>query len=229
MVYEKDDPDWFVVEKVDGDIGLAPSNYVEHCDETANTTTKAPTPAVAVETLKETTSSCEPKWAIALFPFTPESSEETSLADHEQVLVTEYVGNKDWWTIEHKDGTSGIVPASYVKFQDEYEAILRVEEEKEENNRLEAAQREKDQREKERQKELAEHNRIKEQEDKEKARQAEAERRRKMQEEAKQREIDAKRQASVSLDDHERKHLVFLICNSLVCCCFTSVRFRFSK
>jgi hypothetical protein len=28
-LYEKDDPDWFVVENSKGEIGLAPSNYVE--------------------------------------------------------------------------------------------------------------------------------------------------------------------------------------------------------
>lgn len=238
------------MEKANGDIGLAPSNYVESCDITATvakaptatkapTTTKAPTPAIAVEIIKEASASCAPKWAIALFAFTPESSEETSLEDHEQVLITDYVSNKDWWTIEHKDGASGIVPSSYVKFQDEYEADLRAEEEQEEKKRLEAAatatremekkrQQEQDQRDKERQRELAEHNRMKEQEEKEKARQAEAERRRKMQEEAKQREIDAKRQASVNEHDQGSRFIV-LIYSIIVCCCFTSIRLRFTK
>ena len=28
-LYEKDDPDWFIVASSKGDIGLAPSNYIE--------------------------------------------------------------------------------------------------------------------------------------------------------------------------------------------------------
>ncbi|KAL0143009.1 SH3 domain-containing protein, partial [Mucor lusitanicus] len=35
-LYENDDPDWFVVEKSNGDIGLAPSNYVEQQGATSN-------------------------------------------------------------------------------------------------------------------------------------------------------------------------------------------------
>lgn len=224
-LYEKDDPDWFIVEKVNGDIGLAPSNYVEETKETphtkkvnsapnltqinaapaAATTTPTPTPTAATQERV-----CEPKWAIALYTFSPESAEETHLDDLEQVLVTDHVSSAEWWTIEHKDGTSGIVPASYVKFQDEYEADLRREDEEEE--RRKAAEKEKQElaareqkrreeyeaRDKERQKELAERNRQREQEEKERARQLEAERRRKMQEEAKQREVEAKRQATVS-------------------------------
>ncbi|CEP18823.1 hypothetical protein [Parasitella parasitica] len=159
---------------------------------------------------------CEPRWAIALFAFKPETDEETHLQEHEQVLITDYVTSSDWWTIEHKDGTAGIVPANYVKFQDEYEADLRAEEAEEEKRRSEAAAaaaaKEKQQRqmeelarkrkeeevllEKQRQTELAELNRQKDLEEKEKARQAEVDRRKKMQEEAKQKEIDAKRQAA---------------------------------
>lgn len=229
-LYEKDDPDWFIIEKANGDIGLAPSNYVEETsatpetkkvDSTPTTQTKAVAPvapalvaATAPVTATPATPSkepvCEAKWAIALYTFSPESAEETHLDDLEQVLVTDHVSSEEWWTIEHKDGTSGIVPASYVKFQDEYEADLRKENEEEEKKKAvekekqELAAREQKRREeyeardKERQKELAERNRQREQEDKEKARQMEAERRRKMQDEAKQKEVEAKRQAAVS-------------------------------
>lgn len=226
-LYEKDDPDWFIVEKANGDIGLAPSNYVEETKETPQTkkvnsapnstqTKAAPEPATAPAATTPTPTAvtqepvCEPKWAIALYTFSPESAEETHLDDLEQVLVTDHVSSAEWWTIEHKDGTSGIVPASYVKFQDEYEADLRREDEEEERRKVaekekqELAAREQKRREeyeardKERQKELAERNRQREQEEKEKARQLEAERRRKMQEEAKQREVEAKRQATLA-------------------------------
>jgi hypothetical protein len=171
---------------------------------------------------------CEAKWAIALYPFTPESSEETSLAQHEQVLVTDYVGSNDWWVIEHKDGKSGIVPASYVQFQDEFEAQTAKEEEEEElkkkkeqqeeivRRQREEKQREEQQRLQEEQKrqeegkkrkqeqdevlkkQMEERERQRQQEEKEKARQIEVERRRKMQEEAKQKELDAKKMSNVS-------------------------------
>jgi hypothetical protein len=185
-------------------------------------------PSVTSNFVPETTAptpdhepACEPRWAIALFPFKPESDEETYLTEHEQVLITDYVGSTDWWTIEHKDGTTGIVPANYVKFQDEYEAELRAEEEAEEKKRSEiaaasaakeAAAREKQRKEMEerqqkqkeqddlkRQKEMTELNRQRDLEEKERARQAEVDRRRRMQEDAKQKEIDAKRQANVSI------------------------------
>lgn len=189
----------------------------------------APQPPVTSTFVPETTPSthghepaCEPRWAIALFAFKPESDEETYLTEHEQVLITDYVGSTDWWTIEHKDGTAGIVPANYVKFQDEYEAELRAEEEAEEKKRSETAaaasaakeaaakekqrkemeerqQKQKEQDDFKRQKEMAELNRQRDLEEKEKARQAEVDRRRRMQEDAKQKEIDAKRQANVSI------------------------------
>lgn len=95
-------------------------------------------------------------------------------------MVIEY-DNKDWWKIEHKDGKSGVVPANYIKFQDEYEAELKAEEDLK------------------RQKDLEDRKLHRDQEEKERTRQQEMERRRKMQEDAKQKEIEAKRQASVSL------------------------------
>ncbi|KAG2232688.1 hypothetical protein INT48_006867, partial [Thamnidium elegans] len=137
-LYEKDDPDWFVVENSKGVIGIVPSNYVE---ETVSET-------VIEKTIEKQTSGkfllllllikqkkmmklmlfldVEPKWAIALYGFEAESKEETYLQEHEQVLVIDYE-NKDWWRIEHKDGKSGIVPANYIKFQDEYEQQLKIE------------------------------------------------------------------------------------------------------
>ena len=158
----------------------------------------------------ETKPLSEAKWAIALYSFTPESAEETKLEEHEQVLVTDHSTSKDWWTIEHKDGAAGLVPANYIKFQDEYEADLLKEEQENKMKNETASQQalatqekqrkgEVESRAKERQKELAERDYRKEQEDKENARQQEVERRRKMQEEAKQKEIDAKRQATVSV------------------------------
>lgn len=168
----------------------------------------------------------EPKWAIALFTFQPQSKDETSLEDNEQVLVIDYM-TKDWWTIEHKDGKSGIVPANYLKFQDEYEAELKAEQEREQERLQAQKQQEQKQLDQKKQKDLADRKIHREQQDKEKERQLEVERRRKMQEEAKQKEIESKRQASVSYNIHINMEVLF---NSLlVCCCqchsFSSIRF----
>lgn len=210
-------------------VGLALPSPAAMTTSTSPVSVHTPAPAPAPPVIEESASvngasACEPRWAIALFAFKPEADEETYLEEHEQVLITDYISSTDWWTIEHKDGTAGIVPANYVKFQDEYEADLRAEEAEEEKKRSEAAaaaarqaeiaakekqqremeekerkrKEEEDQREKQRQKEMAELNRQRDLEEKERARQAEVDRRRKMQEEAKQRELDAKRQANVS-------------------------------
>lgn len=143
-MFEKDDPDWYIVEASNGDIGLVPSNYVSEA-----------TPAVTQQ-----------KWALALYNFTPEGKEETYLHENEKVIVIKD-DNADWWTVQHTDGTLGIVPATYLQLQGKNE---------------------------EEKKKLEEFNRMKELEEKEKERKAEAERRRKLQEEAKQLEIKKQQQ-----------------------------------
>ncbi|KAG1315895.1 hypothetical protein G6F64_000291 [Rhizopus arrhizus] len=171
-LYDKDDQDWYLAETKGGEIGLVPSNYVEESTISADTTNVS-------------SPICNSKWAIALYNFDPQDKEETQLKEHEQVLVVDYVSNHDWWTIEHKDGTSGIVPATYLKFQDEYEAPL--EKGKEEEQKIIEEE------------EIRRIARMREKEEKEKSRQAEAERRRKMQEEAKQREIETKKRQAAAL------------------------------
>ncbi|KAI8341915.1 hypothetical protein BC941DRAFT_369299 [Chlamydoabsidia padenii] len=147
---------------------------------------------------------CEPRWAIVLYDFDAQGEDELTVKEQEQVLITDYVSSNEWWTVEHQDGRSGIVPTTYVKFHEDYEADLaneqdetrRQQEQQQEQQQREAAaaaarQRRLDEEEAERKK--------REQQDqleKERARQVEAERRRKMQEEAKQRELDAKRAAA---------------------------------
>ncbi|KAF7732290.1 cytoskeletal protein binding protein [Apophysomyces ossiformis] len=145
---------------------------------------------------------CEPKWAIVLYDFEAEGEGEISVKTMEQVLVTDYVSSNEWWTIEHKDGSTGIVPMTYVKFQDEYEAQLAAEDEMLRKQELEEAERQRIEAENaaalNRRQEEEERERQRMEEEKEKNRQLEAERRRKMQEEAKQRELDAKRLAARS-------------------------------
>ncbi|CAO3669666.1 unnamed protein product [Rhizopus microsporus] len=169
-LYYKDDPDWYFAATKDDQFGLIPRNYTEELTSPKETGTSIDTPA------------CEPKWAIALYKFDPQDKEETQLDENEQILVTDYVSSSDWWTIEHKDGKSGIVPATYVKFQDEYEAELK----KQEMN----ARKEQEQ--------LQQSARMKaEEEERERSRQEEAERRRKMQEEARQKEEEKRRQEAL--------------------------------
>jgi hypothetical protein len=103
-VYEKDDQDWYIAELSSGDMGLIPSNYVEESTRSVNSNN----------------ATHQPKWAIALYQFNPQDKEETYLKEHEHVLVTDYTNSADWWTIEHTDGVSGIIPATYVKFCDEH-------------------------------------------------------------------------------------------------------------
>ncbi|KAI8093166.1 uncharacterized protein BX664DRAFT_371963 [Halteromyces radiatus] len=163
VLYENDDPDWFLVKSREGQIGLAPSNYIE--------------------TLEPEQPVCEPRWAIVLYDFDAQGEEELTVKEQEQVLIVDYVSSNEWWTVEHQDGRIGIVPTTYVKFQEDYEADL-AKEENESRRQQELEQL------------LQQQKQQQEQLEKERARQAEAERRRKMQEEAKQRELDAKRAAA---------------------------------
>ncbi|CAO3702778.1 unnamed protein product [Rhizopus stolonifer] len=171
-LYEKDDTDWYFVQANNGEFGLIPSNYVEDSALSNNNNKSVAKPV------------CEPKWGIALYNFNPQDKEETQLREDEQVLVTDHVSSQDWWTVEHKDGTSGVVPATYIKFYDEYES--------EQNNRIEAEKRKLEQ------EELERITRMNEEQEKEKSRQIEVERRRRMQEEAKQKEIEAKKRQAAA-------------------------------
>lgn len=142
---------------------------------------------------------CEPRWAIALYDFQAEGPEEISIKEYDQVLVTDYVSSGEWWNIEYQDGRAGIVPATYVQFQDEYEADLKKEEEQ--RRKQEEEEQERQRREAEaaaaRQRRLQEEEERRRQEE-ERARQAEAERQRKLEEERKRQEQEAKRQAAAA-------------------------------
>ncbi|KAG1499753.1 hypothetical protein G6F47_001851 [Rhizopus delemar] len=176
-VYEKDDQDWYIAELSSGDMGLIPSNYVEE----------------STQSIDSSNATHQPKWAIALYQFDPQDKEETYLKEHEHVLVTDYTSDADWWTIEHTDGVSGIIPATYVKFRDEHG--IELEEGK-------AA----DKKTKKEEKDLKHIFHRKDEE--EKLRQAEMEKRKIAQ--AKQKEIEAKKQAPLvtqSLQIQSPSHL----------------------
>ncbi|CAO3669315.1 unnamed protein product [Rhizopus stolonifer] len=203
VLYEKDDPDWYLAKNQNGEFGLVPSNYVKS----------------------------ESRWALALYAFVPTDVGELALEKGEQVMVMDYDG-EDWWTVKKADGKQGLVPSSYVKFREDEdveqsgkkethlenkeklkgldldrfgeldqeiraEAVKhRVQREQEKKSKLDEESKfraQKEQEEKSRQAEEAKYRAQKEQEEKEKSRQAEVERRRQAQEVARQqRELEAK-------------------------------------
>ncbi|KAI8351821.1 hypothetical protein EDC96DRAFT_577544 [Choanephora cucurbitarum] len=96
-LFEKDDVNWYLVQKNNGPLGLVPSNYVEEQIQ------------VPVAVTHE---------AVALFDFKAESKEETDLREHERILILDSTSSTDWWKIQHSDGSSGLVPAAYVQQTD---------------------------------------------------------------------------------------------------------------
>ncbi|KAI9498459.1 hypothetical protein BDB00DRAFT_449648 [Zychaea mexicana] len=143
---------------------------------------------------------CEPRWSIALYDFTAEGPEEISIKENDQVLAVDYVSSEDWWTVEYQDGRSGIVPATYVQFQEDYEAEM------EQNNAMQRQQEEeqveRQRREAEaaaaRQRRLEEEEARRRREQEERARREEVERRRRQEEEVKRKEQERKAAAAAS-------------------------------
>ncbi|KAI9320560.1 hypothetical protein BX666DRAFT_1909141 [Dichotomocladium elegans] len=131
---------------------------------------------------KRDASACEPRWAIALYTFNAEGAEEISMKESDQVLVIDYISSEEWWTIEYEDGRSGIVPATYVKFQEDYEAEEKEAERRRIENEAAILQRRCEEEEQERRREQEERARL-----------AEVERQRRQEAEARQRDMEAKR------------------------------------
>lgn len=154
----------------------------------------------------------ESKWAVALYAFKPDVDEETYLEEHERVLVTDY-DNADWWAVEHKDGTTGIVPANYIQFQEDYEASLKIEEEKKRKLREEEEQRLKDEEEnhkklEEQRKQEEEETRIKQEQEDRLRKEEEARKKLEEEERIKQEEENRKRleeEAKKKQEEEERK------------------------
>ncbi|KAI9262415.1 hypothetical protein BDA99DRAFT_511136 [Phascolomyces articulosus] len=138
---------------------------------------------------------CEPRWAIVLYDFDAEGPEEITVKEQDQVLAVDYVGSEDWWKIEYQDGRSGIVPATYVQFQEDYEADLEREQQQQEQ------EAERQQREAEaaaaRQRRLEE-DRRREQEERARREQEEIRRRQEAEEEAKRKEQERKVKAAAA-------------------------------
>ncbi|KAI8996846.1 hypothetical protein BDB01DRAFT_830492 [Pilobolus umbonatus] len=124
-LYDTSDPDWFIAEDAQGEIGYVPRNHVEAYDEPPSSTTNtqsgttgplSPTDSKDKIHKKEASAVSEAKWAIALYKFTPENEEETSLDENEHIQVIDSTSISDWWVIRHKNGLSGLVPATYVQY-----------------------------------------------------------------------------------------------------------------
>ncbi|KAI7850276.1 hypothetical protein BDC45DRAFT_609014 [Circinella umbellata] len=138
---------------------------------------------------------CEPRWAVALYDFNAEGAEEISVKEQDQVLAVDYVSSEDWWTIEYQDGRSGIVPATYVQFQEDYEADL------ERDNELQRQQEEQELQRQQRETEAAaaRQRRLEEEEARRRREQEEAERQRQQATENQERKAKAAAAAAATV------------------------------
>ncbi|KAI9262560.1 hypothetical protein EDC94DRAFT_608483 [Helicostylum pulchrum] len=71
---------------------------------------------------EEEESNCVPKWGISIYSFTAEGGDELSVEENEQIYVLDYERTDGWWRVQKVDGDTGLVPSSYVQFDDEEEA-----------------------------------------------------------------------------------------------------------
>ncbi|KAI9472028.1 MAG: hypothetical protein EXX96DRAFT_653204 [Benjaminiella poitrasii] len=166
-LYERDDPDWFVVETSDGKIGLVPGNYVKIEENKGTVQPSIPTQPIQQQQQqqqqpmqqqpqqKSVAASENKKAAVALYGFKPEGEEETYLEEGEEVWVVE-MEDDDWWTVEHQNNTArGIVPAGYLKFRDKDDTTNKEKKhlENEQKEREEAQRREREEAERRRREE----------------------------------------------------------------------------
>lgn len=179
----------------------APSldNHYDEDEESENEFDHPAVPEPDEEPAAPIKPACEERWAIVLYDFNAEGPEELTVKENEQVLVTDYVSSDEWWNIEHQDGRKGIVPASYVQFQEDYEASLAAEDE---NRRKQEEESERQQREAEaaaaRQRRMEEDRRRREEEAERQRRMQEEAARKREQEEKQRKEQEAKRQAAAA-------------------------------
>lgn len=74
-------------------------------------------PTTTANNIPSTTAS-KPRWALSLYTFDAEGGEEISITENQQILVTDYDRDDGWWRVETTDGSSGVIPSSYVQFYD---------------------------------------------------------------------------------------------------------------
>ncbi|KAG2232218.1 hypothetical protein INT48_003908 [Thamnidium elegans] len=70
---------------------------------------------------EEEESNCVPKWGISIYSFQAEGGDELSVEENEQIYVLDYERTDGWWRVQKVDGDTGLVPSSYVQFDDDEE------------------------------------------------------------------------------------------------------------
>ncbi|KAI8087846.1 uncharacterized protein B0P05DRAFT_569327 [Gilbertella persicaria] len=68
---------------------------------------------------EEEESNCIPKWGISLYSFQAEGGDELSVEENEQLYVLDYERTDGWWRVQKVEGEIGLVPSSYIQFDDE--------------------------------------------------------------------------------------------------------------
>jgi hypothetical protein len=76
-------------------------------------------PVQAEEEPAEEESNCVPKWGISIYSFQAEGGDELSVEENEQIYVLDYERTDGWWRVQKVDGDTGLVPSSYVQFDDD--------------------------------------------------------------------------------------------------------------
>jgi hypothetical protein len=127
---------------------------------------------------------CEPKWAVSTFAFQAEGGDELSVTENEQIYVLDYERTDGWYRVQKVDGDTGIIPSSYVQFDDDDGADEKKRQEEKERQAREAEQQKKEE---ERRRREQEEKRRREEEER---RRAEEERRRKEEEAARLKKIE---------------------------------------
>lgn len=176
---------------------------------------------------EDPTPNCVPKWGISIYSFDAEGGEEMSVKESEQIYVVDYERTDGWWEVQKVDGKVGIIPSSYVQFDDEDDVAApaaagtnvddirrkREQEERELKDRRLAEEREREEQkhreQEERERRFAEENRRREEEarkreDESSRRQQEEERRRQVQEAAKRAEDERLRKIE---EDYRRSDI----------------------
>lgn len=167
----------------------------------------APAAAIAPRTgspepiINEPEPTCEPKWGISLYSFQAEGEDELSVDENEQIYVIDYERTDGWYRVQKTNGDTGIIPSTYVQFDDDDKAAetRRKEEERRRAEEEEAERRREEQRRREEEeRRRKEEERRRQEEEKRRREEEEAARLKKIEEEYKKKEAERKAQLARS-------------------------------